>query len=173
MTTFDTCYASLITSEGGWSNNPRDHGGMTNLGVTKRAWEAWVGHPVTETDMRALTAEQVAPFYRALYWNPVHGDNLPPSLALCLFHSSVNDGARRTAMLLQSVVGAAPDGAIGPATLHAVMAWIGIHGERKMVTAFQDALRTFYRGLSTFEVFGKGWLNRANDIEQQAMELAK
>ena len=59
------------------SNNPRDPGGMTNLGVTKRAWEAWVGHSVDEQDMRSLTPESVGPFYRAMYWNAAHGGSLP------------------------------------------------------------------------------------------------
>ena len=33
----------------------KDPGGMTNLGVTKRVYEAWVGKEVDESDMRALT----------------------------------------------------------------------------------------------------------------------
>ena len=32
----------------------KDPGGMTNLGVTKRVYEAWVGKEVDESDMRAL-----------------------------------------------------------------------------------------------------------------------
>jgi lysozyme family protein len=171
MTAFDTCYASILKSEGGYVNNPKDPGGMTNLGVTKRAWEAWVGHPVAEGDMRGLTGEKVAPFYRAMYWNPVHGDALPPALALCAFHVSVNAGPKRAAKLLQMIVGAAPDGAIGPGTLAAVTLWICAHSAQAAVTAYQDALRAFYRGLPTFITFGKGWLNRAADVEQQAKAM--
>ena len=173
MTAFDTCYASVIASEGGWSDNPKDPGGMTNLGVTNRAWEAWVNHPVTEADMRALTKETVAPFYRAMYWNAAHCDALPVGLALCVFHVSVNAGPKRAAKLLQAMVGAVPDGAIGPATLAAVGQYVSSKGERAAVSAFQDALRAFYRSLDTFATFGHGWLNRATSVEQQALALAK
>lgn len=174
MTAFDTCYASVIKAEGGWSNDPADPGGITNWGVTKRAWEAWVGHPVTISDMHLLTPAIVAPFYRANYWNPMHGDSLPPALALVLFHCAVNAGPKRAAMLLQHVVDTAPDGALGPATIAAVAKAISsrVSGLATLITAFQDALREFYRSLHNFDVFGTGWLNRAADVQRQAEAMA-
>ena len=173
MSAFDTCLASVLHAEGGFSDNPLDPGGMTQLGVTKRAWESWVGHSVDEADMRALVPMTVGPFYRAMYWNPIHGDALPPALALCLFHCSVNAGPRRAARLLQSVVGATPDGAIGPATLAAVTRLVQarVGGLATLVGAFQDALRAYYHSLATFPTFGKGWLNRAAGVEAQALAM--
>lgn len=173
MTAFDTCYASVIASEGGFSNNIHDPGGITQCGVTKRSWEAWVGYSVTEQDMRQLTPAKVAPFYRSQYWNAIHGDSFPISLALCLFHVAVNAGPKRAATMLQGIVGAVPDGAIGAATQAAVRTWLSARGEKALVEAYQDALRAYYHSLSTFEVFGKGWLNRAADVEAQAKGLAK
>lgn len=172
MTAFDTCYASVIHSEGGFTNNVHDNGGMTNLGVTKRAWERWLGHSVTEADMRALTVPVVAPFYRAQYWNVVHGDSLPLGVALCAFHCAVNSGPGRAAKLLQGIVGSVPDGAIGPGTLRSVVAWVAAHGQKALISAFQDSYRAYYRTLDDFPVFGKGWFNRAADIEQQALRMA-
>jgi lysozyme family protein len=173
MTAFDQCFASVIASEGGYVNNAHDPGGMTNLGCTKRAWESWVGHSVDEAAIRALTPAIVAPFYRANYWNPIHGDALPPALALCVFHVSVNAGPGRAARMLQSVVGASPDGAIGPATLSAVTKAVQarVAGLASLVAAFQDALRDYYRSLPTFGTFGHGWLNRSDDVERQALAM--
>ena len=57
---FDKCLALVLKSEGGFVNHPQDPGGMTNLGVTAKVWEEWVGHPVDEKQMRALTPEMVA-----------------------------------------------------------------------------------------------------------------
>ena len=51
----------VLNHEGGYVNHPADPGGMTNLGVTKRVWEEWVGHPVDEKAMRNLTPAQVVP----------------------------------------------------------------------------------------------------------------
>ena len=42
-TNFDRCLALLLKHEGGFVNHPSDPGGMTNLGVTARVWEEWVG----------------------------------------------------------------------------------------------------------------------------------
>ena len=36
----------VLIHEGGYSNNAKDPGGMTNLGVTKATWEEWVGHQI-------------------------------------------------------------------------------------------------------------------------------
>ncbi len=74
---FDNVLKFVLKDEGGFSNDPRDPGGMTNLGVTRNNWEAFVGHPVDEAAMRALTPADVTPFYRRNYWDRVHGDDLP------------------------------------------------------------------------------------------------
>lgn len=173
MSNFDLCYPSIIREEGGYVNNAKDPGGMTNLGVTKRRWEEWTGHPASEADMRALTVPIVAPFYRTNYWNAIHGDLLPLGLALCLFHCAVNSGAGRAAKLLQAMVGAAPDGAIGPSTLRAVAAFVAARGQATTIHTFQDSYRAFYRSLAGFTTFGKGWLNRAADVEQEALGLVR
>ena len=171
MSAFDTCYPSLIREEGGFVDDPDDAGGVTNLGVTKGAWESWVGHSVSIADMRALTPAIVAPFYRARYWNAAHCDSFPVGLALCLFHASVNAGAPRAAMLLQGVVGATPDGAIGPGTLAAYQKWAATRSVKLAVGAFQDALRAYYRSRPKFWKFGRGWLNRAAAVQAQALGI--
>jgi lysozyme family protein len=170
MTAFDQCFPSLLKEEGGWVNDPRDAGGMTNLGVTRVAWEHWVGRPVHEAEMRSLTPALVAPFYRSQYWNAVHGDSFPVAISLCLFHCAVNSGPRRAAELLQGIVGAVPDGSIGPATIRAVAKAVAsrVSGLATLVAAFQDAYRAYYRSLHDFDVFGRGWLNRADEVQRQA-----
>ena len=50
---WDKSFEMVLAHEGGFVNHPKDPGGMTNLGVTKAAWEGYVGKPVDETFMRA------------------------------------------------------------------------------------------------------------------------
>ena len=64
---FEIALQALLKHEGGFVNDPRDPGGMTNLGVTKKVWEAFVGREVTEDEMRKLTPETVAPLYKQRY----------------------------------------------------------------------------------------------------------
>ena len=61
---FDECLKMLLVHEGGFINHPRDPGGITNFGVTKRVWEQWVGRKVTEQEMRNLKPSDVAPLYK-------------------------------------------------------------------------------------------------------------
>ena len=57
---FEKCLEMLLHHEGGYVNHPKDPGGETNLGVTKRVYEEWGG----TKDMKALTIEDVAPIYK-------------------------------------------------------------------------------------------------------------
>ena len=58
--TFDKCLKMLLKHEGGYVNHPDDPGGETNLGVTKKVYEAFGG----TKDMRDLTVEDVKPIYK-------------------------------------------------------------------------------------------------------------
>ena len=66
---FEECLKMLLVHEGGFVNHPRDPGGVTNLGVTKRVWEEWIGRKVSEQEMRNLKPSDVAPLYKKRYWD--------------------------------------------------------------------------------------------------------
>lgn len=166
---FATALKEILKHEGGYANHPRDPGGETMLGVTKRVWEAWTGKP--EKNMRGLTVEMVAPVYRKNYWDVLRCDELPPALALCVFDFGVNAGPGRAARYLQKLVGALQDGQIGQATIAAVKSWTGQHGVAQAVRDYQQLRRGYYRQLGTFATFGKGWLRRVDDVESAALRM--
>ena len=82
---FEKALETILHHEGGFVNHPRDPGGMTNLGVTKRVWEEWTQVEASEREMRSLTPEKVGPLYKARYWDKVKGDDLPSGLDLAVF----------------------------------------------------------------------------------------
>jgi lysozyme family protein len=167
--TFSDALTVVLKEEGGFANNPKDPGGMTNLGVTERAWQGYVHHAVNEMQMRALTPEQVTPFYRTEYWDKVAGDQLGPALGLLVFDFAVNHGPSGASGMLQRIVGATADGAIGPGTLRAVQAYVGSVGLTHLIGQYGDARAKFYRSLPTFATFGKGWLARVDYVEGVAL----
>ena len=122
MSNYEKCLEIILHHEGGYVNHPKDPGGETNLGVTKRVYEEWG----RTKDMKDLTVEDVAPIYQKNYWNRVRGDDLPAGLDLCVFDFGVNAGTGRAAKFLQRLVGTTVDGGIGPATLRAVNAYVKI-----------------------------------------------
>ena len=165
---FEIALQALLKHEGGFVNDPRDPGGMTNLGVTKKVWEAFVGREVTEDEMRALTPATVAPLYKQRYWDAVHGDTLPSGVDYCVFDCAVNSGVKQSVRFLQRSVGADPDGLLGPHTLQAV----ADADPMDVIEKFTTARESFLKGLPAFVTFGKGWMIRTASVEKQAAELA-
>tara|TARA_R110000803_G_scaffold32727_9_gene71932 strand:- start:679 stop:1107 length:429 start_codon:yes stop_codon:yes gene_type:complete len=138
-------------------------------GVTKRTFEDYIGFAVTIDELKAITQEDVEPIYKSRYWNKCQADSLPSGVDWMVFDWAVNSGPRRASQALQRAVGSRADGVIGPNTLDAVarrcngLETIGkIHAERD----------NFYRSLPTFDVFGRGWLRRAEETLEQASNLA-
>ena len=160
---FDKSLAMLLHHEGGYVNHPEDPGGETNLGVTKRVYDEWGG----DKDMKNLTPEDVAPIYRENYWNRLKCDDLPSGLDFCVFDWGVNSGTGRAANALQQIVGANPDGAIGPKTL----ALIAKQEPKYMIEQFGKIRQEFYEGLSTFKTFGKGWSRRNKETTQASLGM--
>jgi len=166
---FDKCLEMLLHHEGGYVNNVHDRGGMTNLGVTKRVYDKWIGRESTEQEMRDLTPDDVAPIYKKNYWDRVKGDSLPSGLDWACFDWAVNSGSGRPAKAVQRAVGATQDGAIGNQTL-------GLIAEKdpKFIIDYVYTVRqAFYESLDDYKHFGRGWSRRNTETLHQAMKMAE
>ena len=166
---FDKCLHMLLEHEGGYVNNVHDKGGMTNLGVTKRVYDKWIGRESTEQEMRDLTPDDVAPIYKKNYWNRVKGDQLPSGLDWACFDWAVNSGSGRPAKAVQRAVGATQDGAIGNQTLGLIA-----EKEPKFIIDYVYTVRqAFYESLDDYKHFGRGWSRRNTETLHQAMEMVE
>ena len=163
---FEQALEKLLHHEGGYVNHPSDPGGQTNMGVTRRVYEEWVGRESSEKEMRNLTQADVAPIYKAKYWDRVKADSLPNGLNYAVFDASVNSGTGRAAKWLQECVGAVPDGGIGPKTL----AMVAQHDPAELIIKYCDMRQAFLESLPTFETFGKGWTRRVNEVRETALK---
>lgn len=168
ISNFSACLDQVLASEGGFVNHKSDPGGMTNLGCTKATWEEFVGHPVSEKDMRNLTKEDVTPLYKRKYWDKIAGDKLPSGLDYAVFDAAINSGPGRAAKWLQEIVGVTADGAIGPKTL----AVVETYPVQFLISQYNDTRLQFLQALPTWPVFGKGWGNRVSHVQSVASQLA-
>ena len=164
---FDEALKAILHHEGGFVNHPKDPGGMTNLGVTKRVWEEYVGHEVDEKAMRALTPADVDTLYRRKYWDKVRGDELPAGVDYAVFDAAINSGPGRASKWLQTAVGAVPDGAIGPGTLAKVEAM----EPAAIIEKYQATRLAFLQSLPTWDTFGKGWGRRVTEVKDAALRM--
>ena len=162
---FQKALAAVLVHEGGFVNNPKDPGGMTNLGCTKAVWEEHCGHDVDEKVMRALTPNDVGPLYKRKYWDKVCGDDLPAGVDYVVFDAAINSGPGRAAKWLQACVGVEVDGGIGPKTLAAVRAFSPKH----LIEDYSKRRLSFMMDLPTWDTFGRGWARRVAEVESSAL----
>lgn len=165
--TFDDALAFVLKWEGGYSDNPNDPGGATNLGVTHITLAEWLGRPVTKIDVENLTFDDVRPIYEQRYWLKCRCPELPPGLDLMTFDSAVNCGPTRAVQFLQRAVRAKTDGLFGPATLAAVQA-----ADPKDVIMETATRRAVHYCRLNRDEFTLGWLRRLLDCYGTALAVA-
>jgi len=166
---WEKCFELVLKHEGGYVNNPKDPGGMTNLGVTKRVWEEYVGHSVDEAIMRGLTPDMVQPLYKQNYWDKIKGDELPSGVDYAAYDLAVNSGTGRAAKYLQQIAGVPADGVIGPKSLEAIKSC----SPAETVDAMCDMRLEFLQRLPRWGTFGKGWGQRVEEVEKIASDMTE
>jgi lysozyme family protein len=165
---FPKSLAAVLVHEGGFVNNQKDPGGMTNLGCTKAVWQEHCGHEVDEKAMRALTPNDVGPLYKTKYWDKIKGDDLPAGVDYMVFDAAINSGPGRATKWLQACVGVEPDGGIGPKTLAAVRAM----DAKQLIDDYSKRRLSFLSDLTTWETFGRGWARRVNEVNAVGLGMA-
>lgn len=149
---FETAVQFIIEQEGGYTDNPRDPGGETKYGISRRQYP--------RLDIANLTESDAWGIYRKDYWDKLHCDELPQGLDLAVFDAGVNQGPSAAAQMLQIALKMPVDGIIGPVTIKAAQNTPGILTEflarRMMRYAFNPLLGEF----------GLGWFRRLAAVSQ-------
>lgn len=158
MSDFARCVSLVLKHEGGYSHDPRDPGGETKYGISKRAYPL--------EDIANLTVERATELYRRDYWRLIHGDELPFPLAVSVFDAAVNSGVRRAVCWLQNALHIPCDGKIGPQTLSAAQS-CNLAGTAQR---YADIRLDFLERLPTWPAFGAGWKRRVQDTLHEALQ---
>jgi len=115
--TFDEIIEVVLEHEGGYVNDPKDPGGETKYGVSKRAYP--------DEDIKNLTEEGAKDIYRRDYWEKNRCAELSEDLRHIYFDMCVNMGAGRATKIMQETANAKGanlkiDGGMGPMTIGAM-----------------------------------------------------
>jgi len=168
MNTLQACLRFTLSQEGAFSDDPNDSGGATEKGVTLAEYRTYLDKPGASVAMlKAITDAEIASIFRLNYYNPVHGDSLPPGVCLSATDFAFNAGPATSARIVQRCVGVSEDGAIGPVTLLAVKGMDPV----MLISALYHAQSSYYRSLSAFTYFGNGWLARCAKRQIAALNL--
>lgn len=152
--------------EGGYVNHPKDPGGETKYGISKRSYP--------NVDIPNLTKELAINIYYSDFWTPLRcNDVLDDNIVTKLFDTAVNMGKRRAIRILQKALNDTPrigedflvtDGIIGPKTLAAVNRLTGYQFDTCLAHMRKRQAQHYKRLAQRNEklaVFLKGWLRRA------------
>ena len=166
-TSFARALVLTLKFEGGYSDNPRDPGGATNLGITQAALEYFRNHPVSKADVKALSLEEAAKIYKKNYWNAVCCDQMPAGIDMCLFDLCVNSGAVKAIKILQAAAGLKVNGILTAQTLAAAQQ----NPPRELIKSICYLRLSFLQRLTIFATFGRGWSARVALIESESAKL--
>lgn len=165
---FDAALKFVRLEEGGISDHPEDPGKLTNLGVPRKTLSRWLGRRASRKEVRELTPATARLIFKAYYWKPIRGDELPSLLSIAVFDCAINQGPNTAVRLLQRVVGAVVDGIIGPRTLEAVQrAWK--RDPEGVLVRFLANRALHYSGLLKVVVFGRGWYRRLFRLQARVL----
>lgn len=163
--------------EGGLSLDPADTGNWvgktlvgSKYGVTPAALARFRNVPVssiTAKIMAALTFEEAGRLALADYYRGTGIDKLPwGRVPAIMFDFAYNAGVKRSVITLQTVIGTAADGILGPGTRAAYLKKLEAAGEAKLADLFTDERIRFYEKIgkpgTSNNRYLKGWKNRAN-----------
>ena len=177
---FEQSFKNLLPWEGGYSNDPGDDGGPTDLGVIQVEYNAErreEGLPLQS--VRNITMAEAEDVYRRKYWQPMACDKLNPGVANAVFDSGVNSGIGRGVQWLQRAINelggsVAVDGVVGPLTVAAANST----PPDKLIDAMLDLRLAFlhvahnHEGQALWPLFGHGWASRVAGVRAQSHALA-
>lgn len=158
----------VLAHEGGWADHPRDPGGATMKGVTLAVYQRYFGADKDKAALRAISDAELQHVYRTGYWEKCRCDELPNGVDYAVFDAAVNSGPGRSIRWLQAAVGTIQDGSIGARTLMCLDDCEPL----QVIEEMCDHRLAFLHGLSTWDVFGKGWARRVEGVRSTALVMA-
>lgn len=171
MNAFDRAFEHVIGVEGGYSNDPFDHGGPTKFGITQDVLASSRGKPVDEEDVKNLQLAEAKMIYRSRYWNAMELDGVKSELLQAiLFDQAVNRGVAAASKSIQQLVGVKTDGKIGPKTLEAINGTEAKALAFHFVCAAQEAYARIVQHNTSQSVFLVGWLRRSFKLFEMVLK---
>jgi len=184
MAQFNLFIPLVHLAEGGFQKFPSDTGNYnslgqlvgTNKGISAPVYEAYIGYPPSEANMRSITTAIANAIYKRNYWDKLKADSIKTQeVANVIVDHGVNAGTGRAAKIAQKVLNnsfgknLAVDGAIGNITIAA----INSVNQVKLQSAIVIAREQYYRSLAnSYPEFIQGWLNRLKPFYEDSVQMA-
>ena len=155
---FEDIINDVFEKEGGYVNDPKDPGGETKYGISKRAFP--------NVDIKSLTKDSAKKIYKENYWIPSKAENIPEDLRHIYFDMCVNFGMRGAGRVLQRACNGKNknkievDGRVGKKTISACK---NLEPDRLRAYRVLKFGHIVYKNVS-MEKFWYGWYRRALEV---------
>ena len=173
MAEFIEAYKRILQNEGGYVNDPKDAGGETYSGISRRYNQNWAGWAIVDKNKPLKKGEKIPGeqmeslvkiFYKQTQWDKIKGDSINSQwIAEFTVDWYVTSG-KDAIQALQAAVGVTADGVIGNQTIAAVNAADETIVKAKLLKARRDFYQAIVKRDPTKFKFLKGWLNRVNSF---------
>lgn len=152
MLTFDLIFDRVVGHEQGYVNNPKDPGGETKWGISKRSYP--------RLNIKNLTREGARDVYREDFWNRINGDRLIErgfdGVSFQLMDFALHSGIETAVRYLQRACGVADDGHWGPISQKALER----KSETDLIMLLNSERLDFMTRLSNWPDASRGWARR-------------
>lgn len=171
MSEFILAFKRTIKNEGGYSNNPKDKGGETFKGISRKYNPYWSGWEIIDSYKKQdlpkidfnseLNADldlnkKVKDFYEINIWDKNNLFLIKDQLiSEFIYDFIVNSGG--AIKVIQKAVDVKADGILGAKTAAAINSLDASELIKKLVTARVEYLKS----LKGYSIFGNGWVSRA------------
>jgi lysozyme family protein len=160
----------ILRWEGGFVNDPVDHGGATNKGVTLSTWTQ-VGYDkngdgdIDVDDIRLLTQQDATIVLKKFYWDRWKADGINNQSIADILVDWVWCSGKWGVVIPQRVLNVTADGIVGTVTLKA----LNSANQQKFFEAIVTERTKFIYNIISHNPsqkrFLNGWMNRLNDFK--------
>ena len=170
MANFNILADKILKWEGGFVNDPSDHGGATNMGITLATWRK-VGYDkdgdcdIDADDIRLLTPADARFILHKYYWNRWLADSILTQAIANILVDWVWASGKWGIIIPQRILKVQADGIVGPKTLCALNTVEKDNFLKQVYEARVVFIQNIIINDPTQKKFEKGWMNRLNDFK--------
>ncbi len=164
----------ILGWEGGFVNDPKDHGGATNKGVTIATWRR-CGYDkdgdgdIDVADLKKMTTDDVYNrVFKPFFWDRWKADSIKSQAVANILVDWVWGSGAWGIKIPQRILGLKVDGIVGPATLAAVNRTEPHTLFNKIKAEREVFLRRIVINDPSQKRFLQGWLNRLSALKYSA-----
>lgn len=100
----------VLQWEGGFVDNPHDHGGATNKGITQNTYNSWrKSKKLCLQSVKYISDQEVQDIYYRNYWLCAKCDKMTAQFAILAFDTAVNMGVSRVTEFMKAAAWKYPD----------------------------------------------------------------